>query len=252
MRRLPATLLFTFLAVVLAFSNPVEAKPNQFENLFVSPQEQIENIRRWNDQRDWGFSDREIDRLKIPSFQMGNSLVVPILVPYLSEKDGMSGFKRTFKELWEITVSHHTMVVIGPYDQDMTDVLSQLELKPGIKHKDGLRWELIDLGANKMKAPKPHKGYAPHAAILAAAAHFPNWVKNIDRHFGTVSEDKVPPVCLPGYRWRRPFKHHLPLTILYLSYSSTDRSRDRQTKLYLGFRNPEWYPDMAVPEGHEW
>lgn len=166
--------------------------PDLIHSMFVSPQTQLANVRSWNLERGWDFIEAhfvqaaaELEALTWPS----DRLTVLVLVPYLDT------VQRTFEELW--AVASAAQPNNWRWDELKSDA-EHLRLLEGIEHVPGLRWEVIDLGANW----DPREGIRPvdvraansaHAGVLAAAGHFPKWVQAMD---GT----KVPYVWLPGYQ----------------------------------------------------
>lgn len=164
--------------------------------MFVSCEEQVGNIRKWNKKFGWGFSEEQVAVAlqSAPIWPTHSPLTVAVLVPYL-ETVG-----KTFEALWTIAKScqKDSWRYEGLYSE--ADKLRLLELKDSkIDHKPGLRWEVIDLAANWDKkdgivpATVQDPKTSPHAGILAAAAHFPKWVRKMD-------DINVPYVWLPGYQ----------------------------------------------------
>ncbi len=161
-------------------------------SLFVSPTTQIGNLKRWNDEFDLGIPKKWFDQLGTPPPEPNGRLVVVTLVPYLKGKRGVSGAQRTFDALWTIAASRQPGSYRGPR---MLSDPKHLRLLPGIEHKPGLRWEVIDLGANQGKSPADVRDPAtsPHAGVLATAAHHPEYVQS-------QNGNDVPYLWLPGYQ----------------------------------------------------
>lgn len=155
--------------------------------MFKSPQDQIKNIQKWNKKYKWGFSNAAIDTAfeKKPTSDNENtaSLQTSVLVPYLS------GVQSTFDALIQVIRDEYKSHYISYYTKEV-------KLTHGT-HKPGLRWETIDFGANRNKVPQDIGAEGAHAGILAAACHFPDWLKAM--HGST-----VPYVDLPGYRVNAP------------------------------------------------
>jgi len=166
--------------------------------LFTKPEEQIEKVRKWNREFGWGIPDEAFAAAEksVPAWPE-EKLVAVVLVPYLTDKTNedetvTSGLERTFHELWARAKSEQDANWRWDgYDKAGPD---RLRLHKGIEHKVGLRWEVIDLGAQRNKKPHDVRSAksSPHAGILAAAALHPQWVKSMDG-------DKVPYVWVPGY-----------------------------------------------------
>jgi hypothetical protein len=182
-------------AVLDAYQRIIEGQfdnPGLIHEMFTSPEAQLANVRSWNLERGWDFIEAhfvqaaaELEALTWPS----DRLTVPVLVPYLDT------VQRTFEELW--AVASAAQPNNWRWDELKSDA-EHLRLLEGTRHVPGLRWEVIDLGANW----DPREGIRPvdvraansaHAGVLAAAGHFPKWVQAMD---GT----KVPYVWMPGYQ----------------------------------------------------
>lgn len=171
--------------------------------LFISAEEQLACVYHLNRVRGWGFveSDFTQARENIPAWPEG-LLVALVLVPYLRPllMGGMgyiSGIEETFQQLWLIAAAnHHTKWRWYGYDKAGPD---RLRLLDGITHVPGLRWEVIDLGANRGKqsidVSSPET--SPNAGVLAAAMLHPGWVKAMDGI-------SVPFVFIPGYEVNVP------------------------------------------------
>ncbi len=173
---------------------------NGASGLFVSPEQQVENLRRWNDQYGWGFTEEDFESLPDAPDSPGG-LIAVVLVPYLGtgtvrsssiDISEIGGVQRTFDALWQVAGSQQPNA--WRWDGMKSDK-EHLRLLEGIEHPTGLRWEVIDLGANRGTASADVRTAddSPHAGILAAAAHHPQWVQAMDG-------DKVPYVDLPGYQ----------------------------------------------------
>lgn len=162
------------------------------DSRFVSPELQVENLQRWNDEFDLGIPKKWFEQLGVSPVAPDERLVVVTLVPYLKGKRGVSGVQRTFDALWKITASVQPNDYRGPLMQSDSEHLRLLE---GIEHEPGLRWEVIDLGVNKDQAPKAVRdpSNSAHAGVLATAAHHPEYVQ-------AQNGNDVPYLWLPGYQ----------------------------------------------------
>lgn len=169
-------------------------------SLFVSPEQQRENVRRWNEEYNLDFTEADFEKLGLPP-TTGYGFVQWVLVPYLDDlktkERTIGGIERTFEVLWQIVVAQQPdtyrwfAVQLDP---------KHLRCLEGITHPGKcLQWERIDLAANRNKQPKDVRGpkTSPHAGILAAVAHFPKWVQAMDG-------EMVPYVWLPGYELNNP------------------------------------------------
>lgn len=157
----------------------------------VFPNDQIANVKRWNYDRDWGFTDHEIEvaATKITSLPSPDPRRVrlPVLVPYLES------VSKTFEELVGIMSSPHSPTL---RDEKLTSDTEGMRLCPGGIHSPGLTWEVIGLQSNRAVAPATCQGEnSAHAGVLAAACHLPGWVKQL----GTRD---VPEIALAGYQIR--------------------------------------------------
>lgn len=176
------------------FDRPVSQQPGWF----VSPAEQLANVRRWNEERGWGFADSDFP-VVIPDFTPSQTLEVLVLAVYLPDegkgRKQVPGYVRTANELWQI--AREGQPNWWQWDELKLDA-DHLRLLDGVTHTPGIRWVALDLGAhwNAKDGVRPRdvRGEnSAHAEILAAAAHFPQWVQAMDG-------EKVPYAWLPGYQ----------------------------------------------------
>ena len=161
-------------------------------DMFVSPEAQLANVRSWNISRSWGFTEEDFRAAEAVLEQQAwpsDRLTVLVLVPYLANV-GI-----TFEELWVVAFEQQPNHWRW---EELKSTPDNLRLLEDIEHKPGLRWEVIDLGANwdaktGVRPMDVRDASSAHAGVLASAAHFPKWVQAMD---GT----KVPFVWLPGYQ----------------------------------------------------
>lgn len=186
------------------------ARDKERAEMFVSPQRQLFNLARWNSRRGWGFTDddlsdiaREIPAEPPPPEKGALQLKARVLEVGLPDgADGTSGHRRTFDELWSVVGEDQGA---RPFHLFGHWPSMRLELAPGLRHEPGLRWRTIDFGygwgvidpaCRKLcgVAPRhlPPELERPHAGLLAAAAHFPLWLKRMDGR-------RVPYAWLAGY-----------------------------------------------------
>lgn len=170
-------------------------KLRQAKLVFKPLDQQLDNVRRWNEERGWGFTTAQLDAVKLRgSSRPHNGLMTDVLSVFLPGKDGFSDVEHTFWELWAVVKSQHETVWPESW---MRPNKSHLRLRKGNRHVPGIRVVTVDLGAcwspnySTWVQSKPTE-HAAHAEILAAAAHFPNWVRAMDG-------ESVPFVWLPGY-----------------------------------------------------
>ncbi len=166
--------------------------------LFVSPEQQIENVRVWNRLRSWGFTEANFEqaRAQLPTItRPTRHLNTLVLVPDLDT------VRRTFEELWLVAAAQHVSHSRSGW---LKSDAKHLRLRSGISHRPGLRWEVIKLGANPGKAPADvPTTMVAHAGVLAAAVHFPKWIQAMDG-------GDIPFVWLAGYQYsdaiRKPWR----------------------------------------------
>jgi hypothetical protein len=184
---------------------------------FVSPLEQLANLRRWNDERDWGLPEVEFTGVDVAVTAHDSPLVVDVLVAYLPGQGAVTGVQRTCEQLWDAAAQRQPRAwcwderKVGP---------KPVRLLDGIEHRPGIRRVTLDLAANRDRrvGVRPLDVRGPTSAsaeILAAAAHFPDWVRSMDG-------SRVPFVCLAGYQVTVPayeaWRH-----VLCLSWSNFNR-----------------------------
>ena len=241
----------------------LQARKKERAEMFVSPQRQLYNLARWNAKRGWGFTDDDLSDIareipppppSPPAPQKPDQEIVQlqarVLEVYLPDgPDGTPGALRTFDELWSLAVEERRAKPFHLFDlwPRMT-----LELSPGLRHSPGLRWRTIDFGhgwvPHDPKGPKrlgeaPHHLPAelerPHAGVLAAAAHFPLWMKRMDGR-------SVPYAWLPGYELSG-VPHNLgAMRERIVHHPRLSRCHDGTGFLYYAWARVPW-EEMAVP-----
>ena len=171
------------------------------QQLFVSLETQLANVRRWNGIRGWGFTEADFDSVDLTPIEH-SGLVVDVIAVYLPNQGKTSGIQWTFEELWFIASSHQPS---GWRLPELKSDHKHLRLLDGIEHVPGIRRVTVDLGANWKLANGiispmdvrnhylAHVEALTHAEVLAAAAHFPKWVKAMDG-------EHIPYVWMPGYQ----------------------------------------------------
>jgi hypothetical protein len=68
-------------------------------NIFVSLHTQLDNIRKWNEERGWGFSPEDPDSVDLTPPVEGTPLVVDLIAVYLDGETELNGVRRTCHEL---------------------------------------------------------------------------------------------------------------------------------------------------------
>ncbi|MGH3624426.1 MAG: hypothetical protein ACRDQ5_22015, partial [Sciscionella sp.] len=173
--------------------------------MFVSLEEQLANVRRWNEDREWGFSNAELDAIDLTPRVHADPLVVDLIAVYLDdvflgEDEGtFEGVRRTCDELWSLASERQLFAWSWDERLDIYEHRPKpVRLLPGIVHSPGVRRVTVDLGAHwvpgRYLRPRNLRGPdSAHAEVLAAAAHFPRWARSMD---GT----SVPYIWLSGYQ----------------------------------------------------
>ncbi|MDQ6782357.1 MAG: hypothetical protein M3063_02700 [Actinomycetota bacterium] len=168
-------------------------------DLFVPLAEQIENVRRWNAWRRWGFTPDEIDAIDVTPRPRAEPLVVDIIAIFVEASGSLDGIRRTCDDLWLLAADRqpNSWCWDGSYWNQPGVGHKPVRLLDGLVHRPGVRRVTIDLGAHwapgRYVRPASFRGKdAAHAEVLAAAAHFPRWVRAMDGK-------RVPHAWLPGY-----------------------------------------------------
>lgn len=185
-----------------SINEPVMDTTNLVHRLYTGLGDQVGKIRQWNEEFGWGFTSDDLTEAEDwigPNISIwpADRLTVVTLVPYLPDKDKMSGMERTFQDLWKVAAKQQkSNWRWDGYDQAGP---KRLRLLKGINHNPGLHWEVINLGANHGETPKDVRSAkdSPHAGILASAALHPHWVRQMDGA-------NVPFVFAPGYEVNVP------------------------------------------------
>jgi hypothetical protein len=179
------------------------------EYLFAPLTEQLANVRRWNEDRDWGFDDADLDAIDLAPRAHADPLVVDLLAVYLDgeyrgdDVGALDGVRRTCHEMWDVATERQLNTWSWDWVRDAYQSEPKpVRLLPGIEHRPGVRRVTVDLGAHWMPGrhlrPRHVRGPdSAHAEVLAAAAHFPRWARAMDG----VS---VPFVWLAGYQVTHP------------------------------------------------
>ncbi|MBA2308050.1 MAG: hypothetical protein H0W01_01820 [Pseudonocardiales bacterium] len=211
------------------------------QSLFVPLTEQLANVRRWNEDLEWGFSEADFDAIDLTESHHSQPLVADVIVPYLDDiylgddEDFMDGVRHTCDELWSLAAAQQAYAwcfdwLWAEYDGRRKPV----RLLPGIEHRPGIRRVAVDLGAHWRPSRHIRPGQirgvnSAHAEVLAAAAHFPQWAAAMDGK-------RVPFVWISGYQVTWPpqpesvqsrllslafvrYRHSLSLTVDWAEHS---------------------------------
>ncbi len=223
-----------------------ETKGQPPPDLFVPLDEQLANVWRWNDDRNWGLSAAELDAIDLTPRRYADPLVVDLIAVYLDDvllADGqgqLDGVRRTCHELWDIASAQQPKSWFWDWVRDRYDPRPKpVRLLPGVIHWPGVRRMTVDLGAHWVPGEhiRPSNIRGPgsaHAEILAAAAHFPRWARAMDG----VS---VPYIWLSGYQVTHPEEStHLRLPgLAWVEYRQTlSFTVDRIDRAHSGWASP--------------
>ncbi|MGB9280149.1 MAG: hypothetical protein WCB57_08735 [Pseudonocardiaceae bacterium] len=180
--------------------------------MFVSLREQLDRIREWNEKRQWGLRSDDLDSIDLTPPTHSEPLVVDLIAVYLDGDGKLNGIRRTCHELWTVAAQQqpHTWSWDWYWDKWMHRP-QPVRLIDGIVHRPGIRRVTVDLGAHfepgRFISPVMVRGQdSAHAEVLAAAAHFPRWIRAMDGK-------TVPFTWVPGYEVmirERPSPERLP------------------------------------------
>lgn len=209
--------------------------------LFSRLTEQMANVRRWNDDREWGFTAGDLAAVDLTPRTHDDPLVVDLIAVYLpaeyrGDDDGlMDGVRRTCHEMWDVATERYEQTWCWDWIRDAYESRPKpVRLLAGITHRPGVRRVTVDLGAHwhPPRPVRPRRVRRPdsaHAELLAAAAHFPRWARAMD---GIA----VPFTWLAGYQVTYPeagtderllamawveYRRMLSLSIAYADHSFT-------------------------------
>jgi len=162
--------------------------------VFSSLDEQLERVRRWNHPRRWGFTKKDFDAVDVTEVEHRHPLVRDVVAVYLPGSSRMDGVRRTCHELWSLVARDHPTSYAWDDGKSWTKPVRLLD---SIQHRPGVRRVTLDLAAHwhRLRGMRPAnvRGLdSAHAEVLAAAAHFPFWVRAMDGQ-------EVPYVFLAGY-----------------------------------------------------
>jgi hypothetical protein len=177
--------------------------------MFAPLPEQLANVRRWNEDREWGFDPAMLDSIDLTPRDHPDPLVVDMIAVYLDgiyrgdELGYLDGVRRTCHEMWSVAAERQLNTWSWDWIRDAYQSQPKpVRLLPGIAHRPGVRRVTIDLGANwypgrHIRCRNVRGTDSAHAEILAAAAHFPRWARAMDGR-------SVPFVWLGGYQVTLP------------------------------------------------
>jgi hypothetical protein len=199
-----------------------QARPAPPEKMFPSLETQLANVRRWNEEREWGLAAGEIDSVDVTPREHADPLVVDLLAVYLDSSPKMDGVRRTAHELWALAAEQQPHAWSWDWKWERWHHHPKpVRLLDGIEHRPGVRRVTLDLGAHwepgrHIRPRSIRSEDSAHAEILAAAAHFPDWVRAMDGK-------SVPYVWLSGYQVTIPAEstENRLLALAWVRYRTT-------------------------------
>lgn len=183
-----------------------EKMPPLIKGVFSPAWRKIDNVRRWNEERKWGFTEADFRNLPPPpSFPQDLPFATVVLVPYLETP------LKTYAELREVIRQEHWKNVLNA--MGLNEAWGDNLFVCGTNHAPGLRWEVINMDGPrfrdksefctpsvKAETPQfdsaliPPAEYLPHAGVLAELAHSPYWARSLSSNGGA-----APEIWIPGY-----------------------------------------------------
>jgi hypothetical protein len=154
--------------------------------MFTSLPEQLGNVRRWNEERRWGFSAGDLHSVDLTPRAGNDPLVVDLIAVYLGDNNQMGGVQRTCQELWTVAAQQQPHSWSWDWYRDRWEQRPKpVWLVDGLVHRPGIRRVTVDLSAHFAPGRYVRPGTlrsqdSAHAEVLAAAAHFPRWVRAMD------------------------------------------------------------------------
>lgn len=185
------------------------------KHMFTPLAEQVRAVRRWNRERRWGLSDADLARVDLTPTEHANPLVTDVVVVYLPGDGRVDGVRRTCHELWTLAAENMPNAWSWDWYRDQWQHNPKpVRLHGDRTHRPGVRRVTVDLGAHwtfgRYVRPNRVRGKdSAHAEVLAAAAHFPRWLRSMDGQ-------SVPFTWVPGYEVTVPeyaaYRHMLALS----------------------------------------
>ncbi|MGH3934580.1 MAG: hypothetical protein ACRDS1_06325 [Pseudonocardiaceae bacterium] len=203
------------------------------DKIFVSLREQLDNIREWNEEREWGFRAHDFGAIDLIPPVRKATLVVDLLAVYLSGNDELDGVRRTCHELWTLAAEQQPQTWSWDWYWDKwKERPKPVRLCDGIVHRPGIRRVTVDLSAHfepgRHVRPSTVRGRdSAHAEVLAAAAHFPRWVRAMNGKtvpytwlpgYEVMIEERPCPERLPALSWT-DFRHTMSLTAAWAEHA---------------------------------
>jgi hypothetical protein len=201
--------------------------------MFASLPEQLSNVRRWNEERRWGFSAGDLHSVDLTPRAGNDPLVVDLIAVYLGDNNEMSGVQRTCHELWTVAAQQQPHSWSWDWYRDRWEQRPKpVWLVDGLVHRPGIRRVTVDLSAHfapgRYVRPSTLRSQdSAHAEVLAAAAHFPRWVRAMDGKnvpytwlagYQVLIRERPAPGRLPALSWSN-FRHTMSLTAAWTNHS---------------------------------
>ncbi|HKS50322.1 MAG TPA: hypothetical protein VJS67_00450 [Pseudonocardiaceae bacterium] len=203
--------------------------------MFTSLTEQLGNIRRWNAERRWGLDADDFHSVDLTPKAGNDPLVVDVLAVYLASTAECNGVIRTCQELWSVAAEQQPHSWSWDWYRDSwQDIPKPVRLIDGLVHRPGIRRVTVDLSAGFIPGrhvrPTALRGPdSAHAEVLAAAAHFPRWVRAMDGKevpytwllgYEVMMRGERTPLRLPALSWSH-LRQTMSLTAAFLNHSFT-------------------------------
>ena len=190
--------------------------------LFASLPEQLANIRRWNEERRWGLRADDFHAVDLTPQAGDDPLFVDLIAVYLDDRPDLNGIRRTCHELWTVAAAQQPHAWAWDWYADKWEHRPKpVCLADGLVHRPGIRRVTVNLGAHfepgRHNRPSALRNPdSAHAEVLAAAAHFPRWIRAMDGK-------TIPYVWLTGYQVLIR-EHPTPSRLPALSWSRLRRT----------------------------
>lgn len=203
------------------------------ESLFTSLPDQLNSVREWNEERGWGFTAADFHAVDLtPHAGDIDELVVDVIAVYLPSGPELNGVRRTCHELWTLAAQQQPHAWSWDwYAEKWEQRPKPVALIDGVVHRPGIRRVTVDLAAHFVPGRhiRPSQVRGPdsaHAEVLAAAAHFPKWVRAMDGKsipyvwpsgYQVLIHDRPAP-RLPALSWSR-FRRTMSLTAAWTEHA---------------------------------
>jgi len=79
------------------------------DDIFVSLRTQLDNVRKWNEERGWGFGPDDLDAIDLTPAAEDKPLVVDLIAVYLDGDANLNGVRRTCHELWTVAAAQQSL-----------------------------------------------------------------------------------------------------------------------------------------------